>query len=121
MKSKGISIRKNIVTKNVDVMGSKELESLDYNAQAIKIRNMTKLSHLNLSKQDTNDFLDLIANENSYSPSVTISWTATTTMTAGIISAPFFNMLSLDTDIPQDVDFCKNLFIKWLLECAIIL
>lgn len=120
LKSKGISIRKNIVTKNVDVMGSKELESLDYNAQAIKIRNMTKLSHLNLSKQDTNDFLDLIANENSYSPVCDYLMDCYNDYDGGDYISPLFNMLSLDTDIPQDVDFCKNLFIKWLLECAII-
>lgn len=120
LKSKGISIRKNIVTKNVDVMGSKELESLDYNAQAIKIRNMTKLSHLNLSKQDTNDFLDLIANENSYSPVCDYLMDCYHEYDGGDYISPLFNMLSLDTDIPQDVDFCKNLFIKWLLECAII-
>lgn len=120
LKSKGISIQKNIVTKNVDVMGSKELESLDYNAQAIKIRNMTKLSHLNLSKQDTNDFLDLIANENSYSPVCDYLMDCYNDYDGGDYISPLFNMLSLDTDIPQDVDFCKNLFIKWLLECAII-
>ena len=120
LKSKGISIRKNIVTKNVDVMGSKELESLDYNAQAIKIRNMTKLSHLSLSKQDTNDFLDLIANENSYSPVCDYLMDCYNDYDGGDYISPLFNMLSLDTDIPQDVDFCKNLFIKWLLECAII-
>lgn len=120
LKSKGISIQKNIVTKNVDVMGSKELESLDYNAQAIKIRNMTKLSHLNLSKQDTNDFLDLIANENSYSPVCDYLMDCYHDYDGGDYISPLFNMLSLDTDIPQDVDFCKNLFIKWLLECAII-
>lgn len=120
LKSKGISIRKNIVTKNVDVMGSKELESLDYNAQAIKIRNMTKLSHLNLSKQDTNDFLDLIANENSYSPVCDYLMDCYNDYDGEDYISPLFNMLSLDTDIPQDVDFCKNLFIKWLLECAII-
>ncbi|WP_303051724.1 VapE domain-containing protein [uncultured Dialister sp.] len=120
LKSKGISIQKNIVTKSVDVMGSKELESLDYNAQAIKIRNMTKLSHLNLSKQDTNDFLDLIANENSYSPVCDYLMDCYNDYDGGDYISPLFNMLSLDTDIPQDVDFCKNLFIKWLLECAII-
>lgn len=120
LKSKGISIRKNIVTKNVDVMGSKELESLDYNAQAIKIRNMTKLSHLSLSKQDTNDFLDLIANENSYSPVCDYLMDCYNDYDGGDYISPLFNMLTLDTDVPQDVDFCKNLFIKWLLECAII-
>lgn len=120
LKSKGISIRKNIVTKSVDVVGSKGLESLDYNAQAIKIRNMTKLSHLNLSKQDTNDFLDLIANENSYSPVCDYLMDCYNDYDGGDYISPLFNMLSLDTDIPQDVDFCKNLFIKWLLECAII-
>ncbi len=120
LKSKGISIRKNIVTKSVDVLGSKELESLDYNAQAIKIRNMTKLSHLSLSKQDTNDFLDLIANENSYSPVCDYLMDCYNDYDGGDYISPLFNMLTLDTDVPQDVDFCKNLFIKWLLECAII-
>lgn len=120
LKSKGISIRKNIVTKSVDVLGNKELESLDYNAQAIKIRNMTKLSHLSLSKQDTNDFLDLIANENSYSPVCDYLMDCYNDYDGGDYISPLFNMLTLDTDVPQDVDFCKNLFIKWLLECAII-
>lgn len=115
-----ITIRKNIVTKTIDVQGSKELESLDYNSQATSIRNMTTIYGVNLSKQDTNDFLDLIADENSYSPVCDYLMDCYKNYDGKDYITPLFNMLSLDTEIPQDVDFCKNLFIKWLLECAII-
>lgn len=120
LRLKHITIRKNIVTKKVDVQGSKELENLDSNSQATYIRNMTKLYELNLSKQDTNDFLDLIANENSYSPVCDYLMDCYKNYDGKDYITPLFNMLSLDTEIPQDVDFCKNLFIKWLLECAIL-
>nr|WP_302707017.1 VapE domain-containing protein [uncultured Dialister sp.] len=115
-----ITIRKNIVTKTIDVQGSKELESLDYNSQATSIRNMTTIYGVNLSKQDTNDFLDLIADENSYSPVCDYLMDCYKNYDGKDYITPLFNMLSLDTEIPQDVDFCKILFIKWLLECAII-
>lgn len=119
LKSKGVAIRKNIVTKSVDVNG-KELEGLDYNAQAIKIRNMTKLGGLSLSKQDTNDFLDLIASENSYSPVCDYLMNCYKNYDGKDYITPLFNMFVLDTEIPQNRDFCKKLLIKWLLFCAII-
>lgn len=120
LRAKHITIRKNIATKKIDIQGSKELEGLDSNSQATYIRNMTKIYELNLSKQDTNDFLDLIANENSYSPVCDFLEECYKNYDGKDYITPLFNMLVLDTEIPQDVDFCKNLFTKWLLECAII-
>lgn len=118
LSEKGITVRWNAVTKKKEFTGSKKLETLDCNVQPTVIRDMTIQVNLNLSKQDTNDFLDLIANENSYSPVCDYLMNCYKNYDGKDYITPLFNMFVLDPSVPQKPEFCKKLFIKWLLECA---
>lgn len=118
LSEKGITVRWNAVTKKKEFTGSKKLETLDCNVQPTVIRDMTIQVNLNLSKQDTNDFLDLIANENSYSPVCDYLMNCYKNYDGKDYITPLFNMFVLDPSVPQKPEFCKKLFIKWLLECV---
>ena len=118
LSKRGITVRWNAVTKKKEFTGSNKLETLDSNVQPIAIRDMTTQVKLSLSKSDTNDFLDLIACENSYSPVCDFLEECYKNYDGKDYITPLFNMFVLDPSVPQKPEFCQKLFIKWLLECA---
>lgn len=118
--SVGIKVRRNLVTKKNEITGSEELAGKDYNIQTVAIRDMTTRMGLNLSKQDTNDFLDYIADKNKYSPVCDYLEDCYHDYDGKDYITPLFNMFVLDPDVHQNTEFCKKLFSKFLLECAAI-
>lgn len=116
----GIKVKWNAVTRKKEFTGGEKLENMDVNIQAIAVRDIATRLGLSLSKQDTNDFLDYIANENSYSPVCDYLMDCYKNYDGKDYITHLFNMLVLDPTIPQKPEFCKKLFRKWLLICAVM-